>query len=171
METIKINFGYFWTSFSKVDNFITRVLSRKYQVEISDDPEFYFFTHSYNGKRDYLKYKCHRVFIGWENQRADWRICDYVLDSDFVTNNPRHKRYPLWATWYPEQLLSPKNSDLFQGKTKFCCMLVSNAKAKERIEFFHELSKYKKVDSAGRYLNNIGCSIDNKIDFNEFYAN
>lgn len=169
MDTIKINFGYFWPSFKKEDNFISRILSEHYTVEISEDPAFYFFTHPYNGKRDYLKYKCHRVFIGWENQRADWRVCDYVLDSDFARNNPRHKRYPLWATWYPEQLLSPKNPDLFEEKTKFCCMLVSNAKAKERIEFFHELSKYKKVDSAGRYLNNIGRSVDDKMVFIKDY--
>lgn len=169
MRTIKINFGYFWPSFKKEDNFISRILSKSYIVEISDDPELYFFTHCYNGKRDYLKFKCHRVFIGWENERADWRICDYVLDSDFVNNNPRHKRYPLWASWNPEQLLSPKNSAVFHSKSKFCCMLVSNAKAKERIDFFQALSTYKKVDSAGRYLNNIGRSVNDKMDFIKDY--
>jgi hypothetical protein len=169
LETIKINFGFFWPSFSTQDNFITRVLVRKYQVEISDNPDFYFFTHPYNGKRDYLNYNCHRVFIGWENQRADWLICDYVLDSDFLMGNPRHKRYPLWATWHPQQLLSPKNPNLFTGKDKFCCMLVSNAKAKERIRFFNELSNYKKVDSAGSYMNNIGRSILDKMDFIKDY--
>ena len=48
-------------------------------------------------------------------------------------------------------------------------MLVSNGKAKERIDFFHELSKYKKVDSGGKYLNNINRSIDNKMDFIKDY--
>jgi len=169
LERIKINFGDFWPSFKKEDNFITRILSRQFDIVIADDPDFYFFTYPYNGKRDYLNFKCHRVFIGWENERADWRICDYVLDSDFVSGNPRHKRYPLWVTWGPNELLSPKKANLLTAKSKFCCMLVSNSKAKERIEFFHALSKYKKVDSAGRYLNNIGRNIDNKMDFIKEY--
>lgn len=169
MQSIKINFGYFWPSFNNEDNYFTRILSNKYRVEISDDPELYFFTHPYNGKRDYLKYKCHRIFLGWENQRADWRICDYVLDSDFLPGNPRHKRFPIWAAWNLQKLIEPKNVEAFTNKKKFCCMLVSNAKAKERIQFFHELSKYKQVDSAGRYLNNIGRYIDDKMDFIKDY--
>jgi len=165
MEKIKINFGHFWNDFVKNDNMFTRALSKKYEVEISEHPDFYFFTYSYNGKCDYLKYNCHRIFLGWENERANWNICDYVLDSDFYIDNPRHKRYPLWAAWNIKQLIEPKNLLAFAGKKKFCCMVVSNSKAKERIEFFHKLSKYKKVDSAGRYLNNIGYAVDNKMDF------
>ena len=165
MQSIKVNFGYFWPDFNKEDNYFTRVLSLKYKVEISDNPDFYFFTHPYNGKRDYLKYKCHRVFLGWENVRANWDICDYVLDSDFYENNPRHKRWPIWAAWNPIRLTAPKELKHFTAKKKFCCMVVSNGKAKERIEFFHQLSKYKQVDSGGRFLNNIGGPVADKMKF------
>lgn len=165
METIKINFGYFWPDFNNEDNYFIRILSLKYKVEISDNPDFIFFTHPYNGHRDYLKYKCHRVFLGWENVRADWNICDYVLDSDYVTGNPRHKRWPIWASWKLRQLTIPKDMDAFMAKDKFCCMVVSNGKAKERIEFFNRLSKYKIVDSGGRHLNNMGGAIDDKRKF------
>lgn len=165
MKTIKVNFGYFWPDFKKEDNYFTRVLSLKYKVEISEKPDFFFFTHPYNGKRDYLNYNCHRVFLGWENVRANWDICDYVLDSDFYENNPRHKRWPIWAAWRPEQLTVPKDLSKFEGKNKFCCMVVSNGKAKERIEFFNKLSKYKKVDSGGRFLNNIGSRVEDKMKF------
>lgn len=169
METIKINFGYFWPSFDKEDNYFTRVLSLKYKVQISENPDFYFFTHPYNGKRDYLKYKCHRIFLGWENIRADWDICDYVLDSDFYVNNPRHKRWPIWAAWRPERLTQEKSIEDFAEKKKFCCMVVSNGKAKERIEFFNKLSRYKKVDSGGRFMNNIGIPVEDKMEFIKDY--
>ncbi len=169
MQTIKVNFGYFWPDFNPEDNYFTKVLSRKYKVELSDDPDLYFFTHAYNNQRDYLKYKCHRVFLGWENVRADWNSCDYVLDSDFVPNNPRHKRWPIWAAWDNNKLLQPKNTDAFRAKTKFACMVVSNAQAKERIDFFHQMSKYKQVDSGGRYLNNIGGPVADKRDFIKDY--
>lgn len=169
MQTIKVNFGYFWPDFDPADNYFTRALSKKYRVVLSDDPDLFFFTHAYNGKRDYLKYKCNRVFLGWENVRADWNCCDYVLDSDFYTNNPRHKRWPIWAGWDTTRLIQPKSPELFLQKKKFACMVVSNAKAKERIAFFHELSKYKQVDSGGRHLNNIGGPVANKMDFIKEY--
>ena len=169
MQTLKVNFGYFWPDFNPADNYFTRVLSKKYNVVLSDDPDLFFFTHAYNGKHDYLNYKCHRVFLGWENVRADWNCCDYVLDSDFYTNNPRHKRWPIWAGWDTTKLIQPKSPDLFLQKKKFACMVVSNAKAKERIAFFHELSKYKQLDSGGRHLNNIGGPVANKMDFIKDY--
>jgi hypothetical protein len=165
VETIKINFGDFWPDFNSEDNYFTRILSLKYKVEISDDPDIFFFTHPYNGKRDYLKYKCHRVFLGWENERANWNICDYVLDFDFYYNNPRHKRWPIWASWKPERLMQEKDMATFKAKKNFCCMVVSNGKAKERIEFFNRLSKYKRVDSGGRFMNNIGGPIRDKMEF------
>jgi hypothetical protein len=169
LETIKINFGYFWDDFKTEDNYFTRILSLKYNVEISEDPDLFFFTYPYNGKRGYLKYKCHRVFVGPENKRADWNICDYVLDSDFVENNPLHKRWPIWAYYNPQQLIVAKNMAVFKEKKKFCCLVVSNGKATERIEFFNRLSAYKKVDSGGRFMNNIGGPIDNKMDFIKDY--
>ena len=119
MQTIKVNFGDFWPGFSKEENYFTNILRTKYIIELSDDPDFYFFTHPYNGKRDYLKYKCHRIFLGWENERADWNICDYVLDSDFVEGNPRHKRYPIWAGWNMAELTKPKQASHYLLDKKF----------------------------------------------------
>jgi hypothetical protein len=169
VETLKINFGHFWPSFDKQDNYFTRVLSKRYALELSEDPDYYFFTHPYDGKLDYLKYTCHRIFLGWENQRADWNICDYVLDSNFEPGNPRHKRFPIWAGWNLQKLVEPKQPGSFAQKKKFCCMLVSNGKAKERINFFHVLNKYKKVDSGGKYLNNVGYPVENKMEFIKDY--
>jgi len=169
VRALKINFGYFWQHFRKEDNYFTRLLSIKYDIEISDKPDLYFFTHSYDGTHDYLKYKCNRVFIGCENERANWNICDYVLDFDFINNNPRHKRWPIWATYNPKSLTAPKDTLAFQSKKKFCCMVVSNGNARERNEFFHLLSKYKKVDSGGKYLNNVGGPVPDKMEFIKDY--
>jgi alpha(1,3/1,4) fucosyltransferase len=164
-QTIRVAFGNFWPGFDPQDNYFTRVLKKNYEVVLSNDPELYFFTHPYNGKRDYLRYKCHRVFLGWENARTDWTCCDYALDSDLVANNPRHKRWPIWAAWNIRKLVEPKNTKVFLQKKKFACMVVSNPHAPERLEFFRKLSKYKPVDSGGRYLNNIGGPVTNKMEF------
>ena len=37
----------------------------------------------------------------------------------------------------------------------FCCFLVSNSKCLIRNKMFHELNKYKKINSGGRYCNNV----------------
>jgi hypothetical protein len=169
LETLKVNFGFFWEGFNNNDNYFTQLLSKRYHVEISDNPDFYIFTHPYyNGKRDYLNYKCHRIFFGFENVRADWDACDYVFDPDYC-NNPRHKRYPFWCGYDIKKLILSKKLEEFKKKKKFCCMLVSNPNAKERIDFFHRLSRYKRVDSAGKYLNNIGFYVENKKEFIEDY--
>lgn len=165
METIKVNYDRFWPDFDPADNYFTRILGRKYHVELSDNPDLYFFTYPYGGARGYLKHKCHRLYLGWENVRANWNVADYVLDSDFYIDNPRHKRWPIWAAWNHELLLAPKRPEAFLQKKKFACMVVSNAQAKERIDFFHALSKYKRVDSGGRYLNNIGGPVADKKSF------
>ena len=54
-------------------------------------------------------------------------------------------------------------------KNKFCCMVVSNSGGEERNDFFRRLSTYKKIDSGGKFLNNIGYVVENKMRFiNEY---
>lgn len=43
-KTIKINFKYFWDNFDKQDNFFTYTLSKMYHVEISDKPDYVFYS-------------------------------------------------------------------------------------------------------------------------------
>jgi hypothetical protein len=65
---------------------------------------------------------------------------------------------------------------ILAAKTKFCSFVVSGynpGKNQNRVTFFQKLSKYKKVDSGGRKLNNIGGPIpggpDGKIEFLRAY--
>lgn len=50
---------------------------------------------------------------------------------------------------------------------KFCSFVVSNSQFSDplRKRFFERLCKYKKVDSGGRYLNNIGGPVRDKLAF------
>jgi hypothetical protein len=54
---------------------------------------------------------------------------------------------------------------------KFCNFVYSNWKWADPIRkrFFLALSEYKKIDSGGRYMNNIGNLVQNKIDFIKDY--
>jgi hypothetical protein len=93
-------------------------------------------------------------------------------------NHHRHFRWPLFAhhidyenAWQKLTKIRTKKEckQILESKKKFCCMVVSNGNAKDRIDFFYELSKYKQVDSGGKYLNNIGGAITNKMDFIKDY--
>jgi hypothetical protein len=44
-----------------------------------------------------------------------------------------------------------------EAKTKFCLFAVSHGGVESRIQFFNELSKYKNVDSCGKFMNNMTC--------------
>lgn len=46
-----------------------------------------------------------------------------------------------------------------QTKTKFCCFIVSNGGCQMRNKFFEMLSKYKKVESLGRFMRNVPDTI------------
>jgi len=169
-KTIRINFVDFWNGFIKEDNYFIHLLSRVYNVELSDDPDFIIYS-CYG--RQYLKYKCIRIFYTAENQRPDFSGCDYALSFDLQTG-PRQYRLPLYALyiglWGQEKnVVQPHTRETMAGewqkKSKFCCMLVSNGGSKRRIDFFHTLSACKHVDSGGRYLNNIGGPVKNKLEF------
>jgi len=47
--------------------------------------------------------------------------------------------------------------ELTKNKSKFCLFASSHDGCKARNNFFSELSKYKQVDSCGRYMNNMTC--------------
>lgn len=171
---ISIDFVDFWPNMVKDDNYIYHLLNRVYTIEISQEPDILFF--SCFGKK-HLKYKCLKIYYCGENRRPDFSGCDYALTYDLINHN-RHFRWPLYAhhidfenAW--NKLTQPRTKEeckqIIASKKKFCCMVVSNANAKERIIFFNELSEYKQVDSGGKYLNNIGGAITNKMDFIKDY--
>ena len=73
--------------------------------------------------------------------------------------------------WYLQNSpysLSKRNSEIDQivlKKNKFCNFIYSNPNAQKRIDFFYKLSQYKKVDSGGALLNNIGGTVSDKLSF------
>lgn len=170
MRKIKLAFTDFWKDFSPKDNWFYRFLSNHFEIEISENPDFLLYS---NFGHKYLDYKCCRIFYTGENIRPNFYECDFALSSDFSLRS-NHFRLPLYGIWdglEPDSLIKTKatTNDILKQKAKFCSMVVSNAQAKERIRFFHQLSKYKKVDSGGRYLNNIGAPVADKTSFIEPY--
>jgi hypothetical protein len=170
MEVLRINFADFWQGFIKTDNYFYNLLSKTFTLEISDDPEILF--HSCYGT-DYLKYNCLRIFYSAENLSPDFTGSDFAMTFGYI-DDPRHYRFPLYGIYIDkyrvgqslqEPLTREKAVQTWNEKKKFCCMVVSNGLSKRRIDFFQALSAYQHVDSGGRYLNNVGGPIPDKLSF------
>lgn len=171
---LKINFTDFWSGFEKTDNYLFNLISKHHQVEIADDPDILFFSCYGNS---YLEYDCLRVFYTAENLRPDFTGCDFALTFDY-NSHPNHYRLPLYAFYleqksYWQKILENISLEeaerIWHAKKKFCCMVVSNGRSPKRIEFYKKLSRYYRVDSGGRFMNNVGGPVQDKLEFIKDY--
>ncbi|MFN3405096.1 MAG: glycosyltransferase family 10 domain-containing protein [Cytophagaceae bacterium] len=167
-KAIKIKFTDFWSGFVDRDSFLFHFLEKHFNVVLSEDPDFLIYSVWGN---DFLKYDCIRIFHTMENVVPDFNECDYSFSFVHDTFDGKNYRLPNYVAYAdPKVLLGPKDPEqILKSKTKFCNMVVSNPKAKKRIDFFHLLSTYKHIDSGGKYLNNIGGPIPHKANFIKDY--
>ena len=165
-KKIKIDFSDFWGGFDKTNNYFYNLLKDDFDVIITDNPDYLFF--SIFGNK-HLNYKCKKIFYTGENIAPPLHYCDYSFSFDYLDDerNYRLPHYLLYDGYY--ELQRPKIIDESLAKRKFCNFVVSNNGCQERNNFYTELSKYKKVDSGGRFANNIGYTVDNKVKFQSEY--
>jgi hypothetical protein len=169
MPLIKIFFEDFWPNFDASNNFITKTLEKDYEIILDENPDYLFFSvYGYN----HLKYRnCIKIFYSAENIEPDFNLCDYAIAFQFIEAGDRYLRYPLYITSGFEQLnKQPVDIERVLNR-KFCNFVYSNNKWADPIRkrFFEKLSTYKRVDSGGKYLNNIGTPVINKLDFIKDY--
>jgi len=199
MKTIRINFKYFCAGFDPEDNFFTNLLRRKYDVVISENPDYmlysvypeksiknvagigrfikkispelYMFMRkvfsksmSLFTKNKKLKGNFIKIFYGAEHVRPNMSECDWAFGSHFEEDidSPRYMRLlPYLPNDYLlENMGNPplkKRIDIKKikkEKTKFCNFIYSQD-VPARNGFFKILSKYKRIDSPGRCMNNM----------------
>ncbi len=165
-ETIPLTFNYFFHN----------ILKKYYDVEVSDTPDYIFYHES---TYEYLKYNCIRIYYTGENLTPNFNLCDYATSIDYMDFGDRYHRLPpyLVASFYTKKDIELaknidfKNPKIFTRadlakKTEFCSFVYSNylADIKRQI-LFDKLNTYKKVNSGGRYINNIGGPVENKLEF------
>lgn len=163
--------------FDENSNFIIDTLRKRYEVELSDDPDYLFYS---VGSTDFLNYKCIRIFYTPENVVPDFNLCDYAIGFHYINFGDRYLRYPVYLVDsfvaysnddYANDLLRAQNKHLITdkeiaSKDSFCAFVYSNAQAVDcRNRLFYALSNYKKVNSGGKCMNNIGRRVDNKLEF------
>ena len=163
---IRIKFVDFWDDFVPEKNLFYQILTEHYDVELSDEPEYLFY--SVFGE-EYLQYDCVKIFYTGENQCPDFNLCDYAIGFEHMTLGDRYFRLPIcYLNRYQKdfRLMQEKHSRPLPEKTGFCSFVYSNNRASEvREKFFEQLSTYKAISSGGRYRNNVGGPVADKLQF------
>lgn len=174
MREIRIKFVGFWNGFDSENNFIMNILKKKYKVIICDSPQ-YIFSSCFS--EEYLEYDCVRIFYTGECLTPDFNAFDYAISFDYMLLGDRYIRFPNYCIEeiYQEdckKMLEKhlNNENLLDEKSEFCSFVVSKGNAyvdSKREAFFKELCEYKKVNSGGRYLNNVGIpnGVEDKYEF------
>ncbi len=170
MQTIRLDFVDFASDFDKKGNDFVRLLSKHFDVTIDEDkPDFIFFS---NFGYRHVKYNCVKIFFTGECVSPNFNLCDYALGFDQMSLDDRYLRLPLYQVFqYREDLkraVALKNKSV--DKKSFCSFVVSNDSGmSERKKMFELLNDYKPVASGGRYLNNVGGPVKDKIEFQSQY--
>jgi len=170
---IRLGFSDFWPDFNPHDNYFTQLLRNKYEVVVTGQPDFLIY--SCFGQQ-FRRHHGWRIFYTGENRRPDFRECDFAFTFDFC-NHPNHLRLPLWR--HGNSIKQPPSKQFLDAraelakKTGFCSFVYSNKYCPIRNRFFRLLSKYKRVDAAGKLFNNVGYQLGpqltDKLEFIRHY--
>lgn len=169
----RIAFSDFWPGFNPRENLFQQTLEKRFNACIVENPSkadiliYSVFGHTFQS------FDGLRIFYTGESVIPRWEECDAALSylKDGTVPEHRHFRLPCWMLNRDVPAVdgierySREPENIMQRHLKFCNFVYSNGAAEERIRFFNALSKYKKVDSGGRLLNNIGTTVKNKIEF------
>ena len=168
MRTIRCAFVDFWEEFTPKD--IPYLWDCFHVIIDREKPDYLFY--SCFGHEHYKYDTSIKIFWCGENLEPNFNDCDYAITYSEIEYGDRcfrdycnfHQEPPL-PQLSPEELLN----------RKFCNFIYSNNTNANpmRIDIFKKLSEYKKIDSAGSLLNNIGHCIPKgyqcKIEFQNQY--
>lgn len=170
----KVNFYGFYAGFDKYDNFILDAIKKVGQVEVTDDPDYVFFSVFSN---EYLLYpNAVRIFFTGENIAPNFQLCDYAIGFERLDFGDRYLRFPFYYGLkeysVDVQRAQTKHKDVRPDmfERKFCSFVYSNADTDcARTSLYKELSLYKTVDAGGKLFNNISECVTDKWAFERDY--
>jgi len=166
-KLIKVAFVDFEPGFVVEKSLIYRILVQNYQIELSKEPEYLFYSNY--GER-HLRYDCIKIFWTQESIAPDFNACDYAVGNDYVTLGDRCFRFPSY--YLDRENFAQMNdktyftSDNIRSKGGFCGFWYKlEEETPERDLFFERLSEYRPVEAGGPLHNNFEGVVSEKIPF------
>ena len=175
MKELRIFYVDFWKGLSMEEFLFTEILKKHYHVVLDNkNPEIIFCSTFGN---QYLNYQCTRILFVGEPYTPDFNLYDYAIGFDHIRFMDRYLRYPLYLL-EKEKMNKALHKhectkDQILREKKFCNFVVSAGGGKEdiRTKIFEKLSQYKRVDSGGKYKNNLPDHqpVPDKYEFQKNY--
>ena len=171
VKKIKIAYYDFGKHCDPENHYFTRLLRTKYDVEISNEPDYIFYAlwgqthHAFDGIR---------IFYTGENVIPNFNHCDYALAFANLSYGDRYMRLPVWSCYKSIiDKISTRSPLIAQDALNrdFCAIVTRNAKQTDgaREQIWQKLNQYKPVASGGKYNNNVGGPVKDKIKFQSQY--
>ncbi len=164
-KKIRCYFTDFWPGFDY--KYHLAFLLTEYDIVIDKENPDYLFYSCFGS--EYLRYDgCIRIFWCGENMIPDLNLCDYAISLSEIQCGDRTLTNKLfgWRDNYHPELNTEKLLD-----RKFCNFVYSNNWCADpfREKIFNALSKYKRIDAGGAFLNNMGGRVKDKQAFLKEY--
>ena len=183
-NTLSIAFTDMWFEFNPKYNFFTCLLEDEIKkqglgIELKvvtgeEKPNLVIFGPFGDGHRKYDGVP--KIFFSGENNPHIEGPEIILSVGHSIEVNSKTLRIPLWVlevNWFnadPGQIRNPKpipyevctkpQVNFLSKKAEFASYIVSNPKNEHRNAALGEISKYKRVDSAGAHLNNMGMKLE-----------
>jgi len=148
-------------------------------IKFDDINPDYLIYNVFGHKENIKKYdNTIKIAILTENTIPDLLNCDYAIGHSHISYLDRYFILPFCflSTLNRTNYLNFKkirNEVIKKPRKKFCVAAISQTSPFFsdffRLQFIKELNKYKKVDMGGKYNNNVGGPIKNKIEFFRAY--
>ena len=161
MKQIKINFVGFWNTLNKTNNIFFNLLSKYFDVIISDNPD-YLFVSCFNGFLDHFNYpNAIKIFYSGEDISPDFNFFDYCIGyNDFLCGD-RYLQFPVYLhhetlkEFNLSKISNNEANECIKKKDIFCNLIYKEDRFdNKRSLVFKLLNQYKKVESFGELLNN-----------------
>lgn len=160
MKKIKIKHMGYWSGFIPRQDPIYGILQKYYEVETSDDPD-YLIIGPFAKPSDYCGTRQVRIMFSEENYIPDFNVIDYAISPYPIRFGDRHHSRPVCMepafNWLSLQNKDRNYSaDILKEKLFFANFIASHdSEYGYRSEFYRKLSEYKRIESAGSFLNNM----------------
>lgn len=152
---IRIKYVDFWKGFDfKKEPLIYQRIKQLHDIKIVQSNPDILIASCYNNK--HLKEKA-KVKVFYTAERYDFNESQFDFSFSFKPDSKTNMYLPNYIRKYGFKHYHSLNKPLsinLRNKKGFCCFVHSNCGAKERKQFFHKLSKYKKIESSGNCLRN-----------------
>jgi hypothetical protein len=153
---------------------LNKKLDNEFDIQYEGENPDYLIYNVFGDKDASISYKnCIRIAIYSENTMPDINYADYTIAHQHINYLDRYFKFPVFFFMNSNKIdkIEKIRKEVLKNpiRNKFCAAVISNKNSNFRLNFIEKISRYKKVDMGGKYKNNIGREIKNKIRFLKDY--